>query len=258
MKTWILNCSRPRAHGLQDHISAYLARPSWGFWEVVTFLCSSYNTEDFFFFTGHSENIPVLNPESSRSCQQQQGNRHELKSRWLKVASLWSGREGKDFRAGSSCGLIIGSRCCTAECCLSRRMLWFQFEALGFITLGNGHLQSWLPVAGVGFHAARFRHFVHMCIDDWGNKYMCASAGWLETFLFSVLTLEKTCFWPSFCGSDRWEWSRESCFVQVSTQFHVWGKKRKKRKQLWLKMTTHVILPGLQCFLDPWGISVPH
>lgn len=37
-------------------------------------------------------------------------------------------------------------------------MLWLPVEASGFITLGTGHLQSELPVAGFVFHAIWLSH----------------------------------------------------------------------------------------------------
>lgn len=88
----------------------------------------------------------------------------------LKVASVCvSEQEGKDLSVGISRGLIIGLYICTAEWCLSIRMMWFQFEALGSVTLGNGHLQSELPVPGSVFLAVWFSHFVqwvHICIGE--------------------------------------------------------------------------------------------
>lgn len=38
--------------------------------------------------------------------------------------------------------------------------MWFQFEALGCVTLDNGDLQSELPVPGFVFQAVWFSHFV--------------------------------------------------------------------------------------------------
>lgn len=87
--------------------------------------------------------------------------------RWLQ--SCVSEQEGKDLSVGIFPGLIIGLYICKAEWCLSIRMMWFQFEALGFVTLGNGHLQSELPVPGFVFLAVWFSHFVqwvHSCICE--------------------------------------------------------------------------------------------
>lgn len=71
---------------------------------------------------------------------------------------------GKDLSVGISRGLVIGLYICTAGWCLSIRMVWFQFEAWGFVTLGNGHLQSELPVPGFVFLAVWFSHFVQWVI----------------------------------------------------------------------------------------------
>lgn len=71
-----------------------------------------------------------------------------------------SEQDRKHLSVGISRGLIIDLYICTAELCLSTRMMWFQFEALGFVTLGNGHLQSELPVPGFAFLAVWFSHFV--------------------------------------------------------------------------------------------------
>lgn len=52
--------------------------------------------------------------------------------------------------------------------------MWFQFEALGSVTLDNGHLQSELPVPGSVFQAVWFSHFVqwvHICICEGIHMY---------------------------------------------------------------------------------------
>lgn len=117
--------------------------------------------------------MSIKRPAVNSFCQQEQWTL----AAQLKVASLRcvSAQEGEGSGSGNipwvkKWLLYLHSRM------MFQHKMWFQFEALGFVTLDNRHLQSELPVPGFVFQAGWFSHFaqwVHICICE--GIHMCGS-----------------------------------------------------------------------------------